>query len=540
MAMTKPLSEQVRFTQAGAGAVERLASEKLKEWVSVKDFGAVGDGITDDTAAINAAFNALKAAGGGDLIFPTGDYRFNLDVSGVNPHMQWIGQGSVTFRPYLATPDREWIIFADNKTPGVTGSAYGTNITFRNITFTGRFVGDVDPNYGRIGSCAWLQSSWAAFYNCAFMYGINSGFYGMFGQYNEFYECTFGANVTGAASTGCLLDSNTDGEAANENRLINCRFNTNKNGLVIKGGLGNRIVGCQFQNTIPGGLGALVLLADSTGFGTTNNWISGNYFEINSRDVHIEAAPGQTFEGNIFLPGTIYTTHCFDLRFIGNTSYGGAAITDFNHPAGNTDVAALTWIGNNFDPDIAGLTHVGPTRLNIENAQTRQRRNDNLLTSTGQTAGLAANFIPDWCGVKEGVPRATATDIFKLVQEPSVTATSRVAVFTVELFLWDDTPIGSQYGYSGHTQRFSVLIGNTSTGAPQAFIVQETSGVDLGLDTGFQSPGAVTLTSTVSGDSVTFRSSWSGSGTGAGDMTRQAVSYIVRGAVTNGFSMVRL
>lgn len=72
MAMTKPLSEQVRFTQDGTGAVERLASEKLKEWVSVKDFGAVGDGLTDDTSAIQAAINSAAA---NPMIFvPPGSY----------------------------------------------------------------------------------------------------------------------------------------------------------------------------------------------------------------------------------------------------------------------------------------------------------------------------------------------------------------------------------------------------------------------------------------------------------------------------------
>jgi hypothetical protein len=41
---------------------------------NVLEYGAVGDGVTDDTAAIQAAADAVEAAGGGVLYIPTGHY----------------------------------------------------------------------------------------------------------------------------------------------------------------------------------------------------------------------------------------------------------------------------------------------------------------------------------------------------------------------------------------------------------------------------------------------------------------------------------
>lgn len=48
----------VQYTPAGTGAVTTTVQAKLRETVSVKDFGAVGNGSTDDTAAIQLALNS--------------------------------------------------------------------------------------------------------------------------------------------------------------------------------------------------------------------------------------------------------------------------------------------------------------------------------------------------------------------------------------------------------------------------------------------------------------------------------------------------
>lgn len=62
-------SALVGHISAGVGAVQRTLQAKLRDSVSVKDFGAVGDGATDDTSKLQAALNA-----GVPLYFPPGTY----------------------------------------------------------------------------------------------------------------------------------------------------------------------------------------------------------------------------------------------------------------------------------------------------------------------------------------------------------------------------------------------------------------------------------------------------------------------------------
>jgi len=67
-------SSQIGYTGTGTGVVATTVQARLRQTYSVKDYGATGDGVTDDTAAIQAAIDAVNTAGGGLLYFPEGTY----------------------------------------------------------------------------------------------------------------------------------------------------------------------------------------------------------------------------------------------------------------------------------------------------------------------------------------------------------------------------------------------------------------------------------------------------------------------------------
>jgi hypothetical protein len=97
VALGQIASSFVDFIQSGAGAVTRTGQAKLRDAVSVKDFGAVGDGVADDTAEIAAALAALATAGGGTLLFPPGTYLISAAISqlfGNSANVHLIGYGA--------------------------------------------------------------------------------------------------------------------------------------------------------------------------------------------------------------------------------------------------------------------------------------------------------------------------------------------------------------------------------------------------------------------------------------------------------------
>lgn len=68
-------ANDISYTLTAPGATLQSVQTKLEQYVSVKDFGAVGDGVADDSTAIN---NAL--ANGGYIYFPAGTYKVTTIV----------------------------------------------------------------------------------------------------------------------------------------------------------------------------------------------------------------------------------------------------------------------------------------------------------------------------------------------------------------------------------------------------------------------------------------------------------------------------
>jgi hypothetical protein len=78
-------ADLVTYTPSGTSAVARSAASKFGDVISVKDFGAVGDGViatgagTDNTAAFQAAINSVSTYG--TVIVPNGIYKLSSQIT---------------------------------------------------------------------------------------------------------------------------------------------------------------------------------------------------------------------------------------------------------------------------------------------------------------------------------------------------------------------------------------------------------------------------------------------------------------------------
>ena len=84
---------QIKYQQTGTGAALRTLSNNFADVLSVKDFGAVGDGSTNDTTAIQNALNA--AAGTSKLFIPAGTYHVQ-DTILIPSNTHFVGSGELS------------------------------------------------------------------------------------------------------------------------------------------------------------------------------------------------------------------------------------------------------------------------------------------------------------------------------------------------------------------------------------------------------------------------------------------------------------
>lgn len=190
----------------------------------VQTYGAVGDGVADDTAAILAANAAAEASGGGILYFPAGTYRttapltiksYRVRVLGDGPQLTIIkpeltsGQYAITMGwpatepigksgPFSALEALALVAPSGAGQPNgiLVSGDHAYSMTFRDVSIAG-FDTQVD-----LGNNTYLMHFERVFFNNANLYGVRMDNPSNAGENIGFTSCTF----SGGPGTGVYVN----------------------------------------------------------------------------------------------------------------------------------------------------------------------------------------------------------------------------------------------------------------------------------------------------------------------------------------------
>lgn len=306
-------ADLVTYTPAGTGAVARSAQAKMRDTVSVKDFGAVGDGVTDDTSAVQTAINYCLAN--------------NLDLS--VPTLTKISQVNINRLVDAVTNEFYFTIYSNNGGGFITSTAttmFTTSLAFattpqshlvrwKNIKFVGENI--ATASYVIDGK-KFLRIQ---FNDCSF-YKIKLSSITGAGQYYQSYALN---NCFAQGWSGSFMKAALAGvsDGAYDIQIIG--------GLYQAGGGQHcfdieRVNNGKFWTTIINCTGTAIKINGPKGVD-----ISG-YFETNALDIDFSTggipAVGVNIHGSIFyvsatsLPYTIKWGTAFGCTSRGNVHYG--------------------------------------------------------------------------------------------------------------------------------------------------------------------------------------------------------------------------